>query len=106
MAQKMTTNRDPSDVSPDVPPPFVLFFTQFARFELRDPVRNRQRFYVFSWQMSLWAGQVLLARWGRLGQRPRGPKVLSMRPGPPGVEALDRLVRRRHARGYRLVDWR
>jgi hypothetical protein len=56
--------------------------------------------------VSLWGGRVLLARWGRLGQRPRGPKVLPVRPGPPGAEALDRLLRRRHARGYRPVDWR
>lgn len=90
----------------DHPPSFGRCFEQHARFELRDPARNRQRLYVFTWQPSLWGGLVLTVRWGRLGQRPRGPKALPVRPGPPGAEALDRLLRRRHARGYRLVEWR
>jgi predicted DNA-binding WGR domain protein len=101
-----TPNVAPSGAPADAPPLSGPSFRQFARFELVDPARNRRRYYVFSWQPSLWGGPVLLARWGRLGQRPRGPKVLSVSPGPPGAAALDRLVRRRHARGYRLTDWR
>jgi predicted DNA-binding WGR domain protein len=90
----------------DAPPPSGPFFEQFARFELVDPERHRRRFYVFSWQPSLWGRMALAARWGRLGQRPRGPKVLPVLPGTPGAQALDRLLRRRHARGYRLTDRR
>lgn len=85
--------------------PFGPCFRDDARFESVDPARRRACYDVFSWQPDLWGGGVLAARWGSLGQPPRGPTVLSVPPGAPGAEALDRLLRRRVQRGYRLVAW-
>lgn len=84
--------------------PAVVAFREYARFVSRDPSENRQRFYVLSWQPSLFGGGVLMRTWGRIGSQ----GVSRTAPYPDRTSAqttVERLVRRRLARHYELVAW-
>jgi predicted DNA-binding WGR domain protein len=80
-------------------------FAHFARFESVDPARNRSRGDELRWQPALWGGVLLVRTWGRAGARRRAtvrayPDRASARPD------VERAVRRRLRRGYRLVEAR
>jgi predicted DNA-binding WGR domain protein len=81
----------------------VAGFAHFARFVSVDPAKNRYRCYELRWQPALWGGVLLVRTWGRAGTRRRAavrayPDRASARPD------VERAVRRRLRRGYRLVE--
>jgi predicted DNA-binding WGR domain protein len=87
-------------VACEVPP-----FAHYARFVSVDPAKNRFRSYELRWQPALWGGVLLVRTWGRLGARRQAavshhPDRASARPD------VERAVRRRLRRGYRLVEAR
>ena len=88
----------------DVDPAGVPF-AHAARFVSVDPAKHRFRFYELRWQPTLWGGVALVRAWGRLGTpgRARVREYPDRAAGGPDVE---RAVRRRRRRGYRLVDAR
>jgi predicted DNA-binding WGR domain protein len=80
-------------------------FAHDARFVSVDPTKNRFRAYELRWQPALWGGVLLVRTWGRAGARRRAavrayPDRASARPD------IERAVRRRLRRGYRLVEAR
>jgi predicted DNA-binding WGR domain protein len=80
-------------------------FTHYARFVSVDPTQNRRRGYELRWQPALWGGVLLVRTWGRLGARRR--VAVSHHPGRASAgPAVERAVRRRLRRGYRLVEAR
>ena len=80
-------------------------FESVARFVSVDPTKNRSRFYELRLQETLWGGVALVRGWGRLGTpgRWRAREYPDRAAAQPDVE---RAVRRRLERGYRLVDGR
>jgi predicted DNA-binding WGR domain protein len=84
--------------------PAVVAFREYARFVSRDASENRQRFYVLSWQPSLFGGGVLMRTWGRIGSQ--GMSRTAPYPDRASAQtAIERLVRRCFARRYELVAW-
>jgi predicted DNA-binding WGR domain protein len=80
-------------------------FARFARFVSVDPATNRFRSYELRWQPVLWGGVPLVRTWGRAGTRRRA----AVRAYPDRASAkpdVERAVRRRLRRGYRLVEAR
>jgi predicted DNA-binding WGR domain protein len=80
-------------------------FAHFARFVSVDPTKNRSRCYELRWQPALWGGVLLVRTWGRAGARRRA----AVRAYPDRASAkpdVERAVRRRLRRGYRLVEAR
>src|SRR5262245_49254824 len=93
--------REPA--SPDPPAAAgVGTFGHVARFVSVAPAENRARFYELRLQETLWGGVVLVRAWGRLGTpgRTRATEDADRTAALPDVE---RAVRRRLGRGYRLV---
>ena len=83
----------------------VASFAQAARFVSVDPATRRFRFYELRLQETLWGGVALVRAWGRLGTpgRARATEYPDRAAAGPDVE---RAVRRRLGRGYRLVEAR
>jgi predicted DNA-binding WGR domain protein len=78
-------------------------FAHFARFVSIDSAGNRYRGYELRWQPALWGGVLLVRTWGRLGARRR--VAVSYHPDRASARPLiERAVRRRLRRGYRLVE--
>jgi predicted DNA-binding WGR domain protein len=77
-------------------------FGRVARFVSVDSARRRFRFYELRWQPTLWGGVALVRAWGRLGTPGRwaATEYPDRAAAQPDVE---RAVRRRLGRGYRLV---
>jgi predicted DNA-binding WGR domain protein len=73
-----------------------------ARFVSVEPAQRRFRFYEVRLQPTLWGGVALVRAWGRLGTpgRSRASEYPDQAAAGPAVE---RAVRRRLRRGYRLV---
>jgi predicted DNA-binding WGR domain protein len=80
----------------------VVPFERVARFVSVDPAENRARFYELRLQATLWGGVALVRAWGRLGTPGRwaATEYPDREAAGPAVE---RAVRRRLGRGYRLV---
>src|SRR5215218_3398996 len=80
----------------------VEAFGRVARFVSVDPAQRRFRFYELRWQETLWGGVALVRAWGRLGTpgRARATEYPDRAAAQPDIE---RAVRRRLGRGYRLV---
>ena len=83
---------------------------EIARFRGRvrlvsvDPERNRARFYTLTWQPALWGGGAIVRTWGRLGGP--GRAMTAFYPDRASAQAsVERLIRRRLRRGYRVVEW-
>jgi predicted DNA-binding WGR domain protein len=78
-------------------------FAHGARFVSVDPAKRRFRFYELRLQETLWGGVALVQVWGRLGTpgRWRASAYPDRAAAEPDVE---RAVRRRLRRGYRLAD--
>jgi predicted DNA-binding WGR domain protein len=93
------------DEPPDADAAAVAAFAQFARFVSVDPTRNRSRCDELRWQPALWGGVLLVRTWGRAGAR----RQAAVRDYPDRASArsdVERAVRRRLRRGYRLVEAR
>ena len=83
----------------------VVPFWHAARFVSVDPTERRFRFYELRIQATLWGGVALVRAWGRLGT----PGRSTAREYPDCAAAgpdVERAVRRRLRRGYRLVEAR
>ena len=74
-----------------------------VRFGSRDPTKNRARFYTITWQPALWGGGALVRRWGRLGGPGRALTTF-YDDRVSAQESVERLLRRRRRRGYRVVE--
>lgn len=83
----------------------VASFAHAARFVSVDPATNRYRAYELRWQPALWGGVLLVRTWGRLGARRQA--AVSHHPDRASAwPVVERAVRRRLRRGYRLVEAR
>ncbi len=89
----------------EVPVEEVVRFEHYVRFVSRDPAKNRQRFYLLSWQVTLEGNTVLVCTWGRLGT-PGRSRVIFFPVGAPDETRLQRLIERRLKRGYQVTEWR
>jgi predicted DNA-binding WGR domain protein len=79
-------------------------FQHYVRFVSIDIAKNRQRFYLLSWQPTLEGDVALVCSWGRLGTYGRSRTIFS--PERAQVqEHLVRLIRRRIQRGYQIATW-
>ncbi len=87
-----------------VPLEAVVQFTHYIRFVSRDPAKNRNRFYLLSWQATLDGTAALVCTWGRIGTRGRSP-VMCYADQAHAQDAITRLIRRRLQRGYQVVAW-
>ena len=76
-----------------------------VRFVSLDPAKNRARFYTITWQPALWGGGAIVRRWGRLGEPGRALTTF-YEDRASAQEVVERLIRRRLQRGYRVVAWR
>jgi predicted DNA-binding WGR domain protein len=84
-------------------PRTVAGFSQSVRFVSVDPLENRFRFYELRWQSDLWRGAALVQAWGRLGTT--GQKKAHHYPDRDHARAdIERAIRERLRRGYRLVS--
>ena len=77
-------------------------FEHVVRFERVDPTQRRFRFYELRWQTTRWRGVVVVRVWGRLGT-PGRARVREYPDRAAAAPDVERAVRRRLRRGYRLV---
>ncbi len=82
----------------------VIQFEHYVRLVSCAPEHNRQRFYLFSWQRSLYGERVLVCTWGRIGTLGRS-RSICFPEGSPVVASLERLIKRRLQRGYQVTEW-
>ncbi len=91
--------------SEHIPLDTLLQFTDHIRFVSRDPEKNRNRFYLLSWQPTLDGNTALVCTWGRLGTHGRS-RMLCAADQPNTQDIVARIIRRRLQRGYQVVTWR
>ncbi len=82
----------------------VIQFEHYVRLVSCDGEQNRQRFYLFSWQRSLYSERILVCTWGRIGTLGRS-RVIHFSDDLPVATSLQRLIRRRLHRGYQVTEW-
>ena len=82
----------------------LMQFTDYIRFVSRDPAKNRNRFYLLSWQPTLDGPAALMYTWGRLGTRGRS-RMLCAADQPHALDMVARIIRRRLQRGYHVIAW-
>ncbi len=82
----------------------VAQFTEYVRLVSRDPAKNRERFYVLSWQGTLQGDTALFCRWGRLGTQGRSLTIVYSEQDQVQEKIL-RLIKRRLQRGYQITEW-
>src|SRR5438105_838670 len=82
----------------------ALDFRAYAYFTSIDPRANRQRFYVLTWQPTLFGDGALVKTWGRLGTDGRSRTVFwgERQEAQP---LIAQLLRRRSQHGYAVVAW-
>ncbi len=97
---RMSESRETKAVSAEE----VAQFTQYVRLVSRDPTKNRERFYVLSWQGTLQGGIALLCRWGRIGTQGRSRTIIYTHQDQVR-EKIIRLIKRRLQRGYHITEW-
>ena len=79
-------------------------FTCSVQLESIDPTKNRARFYTLAWQPTLWGGGALVCTWGRIGGR--GRSLTHFFPDRESAQPLvERIIKRRLRRWYRVVAW-
>jgi predicted DNA-binding WGR domain protein len=84
-------------------PDEAAHFKVYAHFLSRDPTKHRDRFYTIIWQESLFGGGALILSWGRFGTN--GRQLITSYPDRSSAQPqVDRIVKRRIKRGYRLLD--
>ncbi len=79
-------------------------FQHYVRFVSQDAAKNRQRFYLLSWQPMLDGDVALVCSWGRLGTHGRS-RTISYPTRAQVQEQLVYLIRRRLQRGYQVTTW-
>jgi predicted DNA-binding WGR domain protein len=78
-------------------------FTSYLRLTHRDPVHQRQRFYVLAWQPGLFGEGALLRSWGLAGAS--GKTLMTRYEDRRAAQpAIERLVYRQLRHGYRVVE--
>ena len=97
----MNNEQEPEDITTET----LVQFTDYIRFVSRDPAKNRNRFYLLSWQPTLDGSAALVCTWGRLGTRGRS-RLLCAADQPDAQDIVARIIRRRMQRGYQVVEWR
>jgi predicted DNA-binding WGR domain protein len=81
----------------------IAAFHCYARFVSIDADKNQFRFYAMSWQPGLWGDDALIVQWGRIGTE--GRELPSFYKGRVAAQpVIDRAVRRRLQRGYRVLE--
>ncbi len=65
-----------------------------------DPAHHRYRWYAITIQPTLWETWACWATWGRIGQPPRGRKLLADGTFDDVLHAAQRQRRRKERRGY------
>lgn len=65
-----------------------------------DPDQNRYRWYAITIQPTLWETWECWSTWGRIGQRPRGRRLLADGPYEDVLAIAQRQRRRKERRGY------
>ncbi len=79
-------------------------FKHYVRFVSQDAAKNRQRFYLLSWQRMLDGDTALVCSWGRLGTHGRSRTIIY--PDRAHLQAkLVRLIKRRLTHGYQVTAW-
>ena len=87
----------------ELSPEELAQFEQYIRFISQDAAKNRQRFYLLSWQPMLDGDRALVCSWGRL--RTQGRSRTIFYPDSAQVqEKLVRLIKRRLRRGYQVTE--
>ncbi len=89
----------------EIPPETLVQFAHFIRFVSLDPTKNRNRFYLLSWQPTLDGSAALVCTWGRLGTHGRS-RLLCAADQPHAQDIVTRIIRRRVQRGYQVTEWR
>jgi predicted DNA-binding WGR domain protein len=82
----------------------LVQFTDYIRFVSRDPAKNRNRFYLLSWQPTLDGNTALVCTWGRLGTQGRS-RLICYANQPAAQDMVPRIIKRRLQRGYQVVAW-
>ncbi len=101
----MVSLSDIAASQPRVAAPDTAQFTCYAQLESIDPTKNRARFYTLAWQPTLWDGGALVCTWGRIGGR--GRSLTRFFPDRQSAQPLiERIIKRRVRRGYRVTVWR
>ncbi len=96
----MSEGQGTEELSPEA----LAQFEQYVRFVSQDAAKNRQRFYLLTWQSTLDGETALVCSWGRLGTHGRSHTIFSSDLAQ-GQETLVRLIKRRLQRGYRVTAW-
>jgi predicted DNA-binding WGR domain protein len=84
--------------------PAVVGFQRHARFTSIVADENPRRFYLLTWQPSLFGGGMLVRSWGRLGSHSTS-RAAAFPDRESAQEAVARLICRRIRRRYELTDW-
>src|SRR5450756_561349 len=79
-------------------------FEAYAHLVNVDPDKNRYRFYTLSWQPSLFGGLALVRSWGRIGTSGRS-RAIFFADQEGAQKAVEEIMKRRMAHGYRVVQW-
>jgi predicted DNA-binding WGR domain protein len=87
-----------------IPIEALVQFGHYIRFISYDPAKNRNRFYLLSWQPDLHGSMALVYTWGRIGTRGRS-RVICYVEQANVQGAIARLIRRRLQRGYQVIAW-
>jgi predicted DNA-binding WGR domain protein len=82
----------------------IIQFEHYVRLVSCAPEQNRQRFYLFSWQPSLYGERVLVCTWGRIGTLGCSRSIFFAESSPVAA-SLQRLIQRRLQRGYQVTEW-
>jgi len=86
----VNNEQEPEDITTET----LVQFTDYIRFVSRDPAKNRNRFYLLSWQPTLDGSAALVCTWGRLGTRGRS-RLLCAADQPDAQDIVARIIRRR-----------
>ena len=87
-----------------IPAEELAQFQHYVRFISQDAAKNRQRFYLLSWQPTLEGDIALVGTWGRLGTLGRS-RTLFYPERAQVQEQLVQLIRRRLQHGYHVTAW-
>ena len=87
-----------------VPVEILVQFAHYVRFVSVHPLKNRQRFYLLTWQASLEGTVALVCTWVRLGSPGRSRVVFVS--NQQAIEMkLIKLMQRRFKHGYQVTEW-
>ncbi len=88
----------------DIPIEALVQFKHYIRFVSCDPTKNRNRFYLLTWQPALDGSAALVCMWGRIGTQGHARATFYLEQAN-AQDVIARLIRRRVQRGYQISDW-